>query len=119
VVLGTVAESRQAMRNLGLGAVPLAITEFGWTTSPRGNRNWAPEILRPGYILQSLGRLGHTDCNIAMTVYYTWMTPQRNPANPEDWFGIHPPGGGDSPDSRAFTAALAAARAAPASRLCG
>ncbi len=118
-VLAAVAGARRLMDSLGLAGVPIDITEFGWTTSPRGTKNWAPAALRPGYILQSLGRLGHTECDIALTVYYTWVTPGRNPNDPEDWFGIHPPGGGDSSDSRAFTSALAAARSAPASRLCG
>ena len=43
------------------------------------------------------------------------MTPERDPADPQDWFGIHPPGGGSSPDTDAFAAAIRAARA-PAAR---
>jgi hypothetical protein len=48
------------------------------------------------------------------------VTPERDPADPQDWFGINPPNGGSSPDVQAFAAAIGAARA-PASGipLCG
>jgi hypothetical protein len=50
---------------------------------------------------------------------YTWTTLDRNPANPQDWFGISPPGAGPSADTAAFTAALQAAEApAPPALLC-
>ncbi len=118
-VLAAVATARRITRTVALGGVPLDLTEFGWTTSPPGVKNWAPANLRPQYILTSLAHLGHTDCGIGATILYTWMTPERRRSDPEDWFGIHPPSGADSPDTRAFTAGLAAASAAPASRLCG
>ena len=118
-VLASVATARRITRTVGLGGVPLDLTEFGWTTSPPGVQDWAPANLRPQYILASLAHLGHTDCALGAAILYTWMTPERRRADPEDWFGIHPPSGADSPDTRAFSAGIAAARAAPASRLCG
>jgi hypothetical protein len=46
-----------------------------------------------------------------MTVLYTWVTPERDPANREDWFGINSPAGTATPDVRALTAGLRAAAA--------
>ena len=47
------------------------------------------------------------------------MTPERDPANAQDWFGIEPPDGGSGPDVTAFAAGLAKASApAPAVKLC-
>lgn len=122
VVLARVKAARATLASLGLASVPLYVTEFGWTIHPSGALSYAHEARRPGYIATSLAQLGHTDCGVAMTVIYTWVTPERNPANPQDWFGIHPPppDGGSSPDSVAFAAGLRAASAPGAqSRLCG
>jgi hypothetical protein len=109
VVAGRVSGARALLRRLGLGSVPMYVTEFGWTTSPRGALDWAPASKRPGYIAATIARLAHSDCGLAATVLYTWVTPERNPADHEDWFGINPPQGGASADVRAFTAAVAAA----------
>ncbi len=111
LVLRAVVEARLALELLGLASVPLYVTELGWTTSPPGALDYLPEQLRPGYIEQSIAALGHTGCGIAATILYTWVTPERDPADPQDWFGIHPPGGGASADTDAFAAAIRAARA--------
>ncbi len=111
VVLARVRGARRALVSLGLPNVPLYLTEFGWTVHPRGSLDFAPEALRPRYISTSIAVLGHTDCGIAAVVLYTWVTPERNPSNHEDWFGIHPPQGTSSPDTGAFAAGIRAAKA--------
>jgi hypothetical protein len=119
-VLGSVRGARRALAALGLSSAPLYVTELGWTTSPPGALDYLPERLRPAYIERTLSQLGHVDCGIAATILYTWVTPERDPADPQDWFGISPSGGGSSPDAVAFASGLRAARApAPAIRLCG
>jgi hypothetical protein len=118
-ILANVRTARGALRSLGLGAVPLYVTEFGWTTHPAGAQNWLPERLRPDYILRTLAALGHTDCGVAAALLYTWLTPERNPGDREDWFGIHPPSGGATADTTAFADALARAGApGPRIQLC-
>jgi hypothetical protein len=113
-----VRAARLAMRSDGLGSVPLYVTEIGWTTHGSGF-NFATEAERPGYISTTLSTLAHTDCGIAAVLLFAWTTTERNPANPEDWFGISPPGAGGSADTAAFTAALTAAEApAPPALLC-
>ena len=52
----------------------------------------------------TLRALGHIDCGVAMTIVYTWVTPEKKPTDGEDWFGIHSPSGAATVDSRAFTA---------------
>jgi hypothetical protein len=104
---------------LSLGSVPLYVTEFGWTTQPVGALNWLPERLRPEYISTTLAELGHTDCAVAAALLYTWVTPERNPNDPEDWFGVSPPAGGRSADIEVFAAGLRAAKQpGPLIRLC-
>jgi polysaccharide biosynthesis protein PslG len=105
-VLGSVRGARAALSAAGLANVPLYVTEFGWATSPPGGPHYLPESLRPAYIQQALTALGHLDCGIAAVLLYAWVTPQSDPSDSNDWFGIHPPGGGDTPDMRAFTQGL-------------
>jgi hypothetical protein len=105
---------------LHLGSVPLYITEFGWTTHPPGSLGFAPASSRPGYITDTVGVLGHTNCSIAAVVLYTWVTPERDRANHEDWYGIHPPQGGSSPATAAFKAGISSAtRPGPRQPVCG
>jgi hypothetical protein len=110
-VLEAVRGARLALVAQGLSSVPLYVTELGWTTRPPGALDYLPERLRPGYIERTLSQLGHVDCGIAATILYTWVTPERDPADPQDWFGISPPGGGSSPDTVAFASGVRAARA--------
>ena len=119
-VAGSVRGARAELDALGLGTVELWVTEVGWTTSPAGALDYVAERLRPGYIERTITELGHSDCGIAAVVLYTWVTPERDPADPQDWFGIHPPGGGSTADTSAFAAGIRAARAAgPTAAVCG
>jgi hypothetical protein len=120
-ILAAVKADRALLRSLGLAGVPLYVTEFGWASSPRGARDWIPPPLRPGYITTSFQVLVHSDCGIGGVILYTWVTPERDPANEYDWFGIHPPRGGESsPGTAAFAAGIAdAGRPQPPLRACG
>lgn len=103
-VIANVRAARRVLRSLGLGEVPLYVTEFGWSTHPTGGLTWAPERLRPAYISRTLVALGRLDCGVAMAVLYAWISPERKLSRRADWYGIHPPNGGNSPDVRALSA---------------
>ena len=115
VVLSKVRGARATLVALGMASVPLYVTEFGWTTDPPSAPDYAPAARRPDYITTTLTALGHLDCGLAATLLYTWVTPERNPADSQDWYGIADPNGTDpTPDTAAFSAGLRAA-AQPAS----
>jgi len=118
-VIANVRGARAALDAYGLGSVPLYVTEFGWTTSPPGSFAYLPESLRPAYIEQTLADLGHLDCGVAAVLLYAWTTPQRDPSDSGDWFGINPPNGGQAPDVQAFTQGLRAAVAPAPAISCG
>lgn len=119
-VLAHVGRARAQLRRLGLGAVPLYVTEYGWTTQPPGSLDYAPASARPGYIETTLAALGHTDCNIAAVTVFSWVTLETNPRSYADWFGLEPVRGGPSPDRSAFAAGVRAAQApGPTRALCG
>ncbi len=122
-ILAMVKADRALLGALGLAGVPLYVTEFGWVSSPPGARDWIPPSLRPGFIKMSFQGLAHSDCGIGGVILYTWVTPERDSANEYDWFGIHPPRGGENSTTtttRAFAAGIAdAARPQPPRRDCG
>jgi len=113
VVLNRVRGARAALVALGMAAVPLYVTEFGWTTQPATAINHAPASRRPADIESVLQSLGHLDCGVAATLLYTWVTPERDAANGQDWYGIANPSdpSAATADAQAFTAGLRAAAA--------
>lgn len=106
VVLAKVRQDRQVLDSAGLNSVPLYVTEFGWTIHPPSALQYLPERLRPRYISQTLTAFGHVNCGVAAVTLYTWVTPERDRADLEDWFGIHSPSGAGTPDSAAFAAGI-------------
>ena len=111
VVLARVRGARAALVTAGMGAVPLYVTEFGWTTQPAGAINHAPASRRPADIQTVLQALGHLDCGLAATLLYTWVTPERSATDGQDWYGIANPTdpGAATPGTASFAAGLRAA----------
>ncbi|MFZ1996319.1 MAG: hypothetical protein WAU75_19565, partial [Solirubrobacteraceae bacterium] len=113
VVVDRVRGARAALVSLGMGAVPLYVTEFGWTTQPPGAVGYAPASRRPADIESALATLGHLDCGLAASLLYTWVTPERTATDSQDWYGIANPAdpGVATADTQAFAAGLRAAAA--------
>jgi hypothetical protein len=111
VVVDRVRGARAALVSLGMGAVPIYVTEFGWTTQPPGAVGYAPASRRPADIEGVLDTLGHLQCGLAATLLYTWVTPERNATDGQDWYGIASPidPSAGTPDTAAFAAGLRAA----------
>jgi hypothetical protein len=107
-MLSKIRADRQTLVSLGMGSVPLYVTEFGWSTSPSTSVDYAPANVRPQYIRRAFSDLGHLHCGLAAAILYTWVTPQASASNVEDWYGIHPPGNGSgrAPATAAFASGL-------------
>jgi len=119
VVLAKIRDARAALVSLGMAAVPLYVTEFGWTTDPPGALDYVPASSRTADILTTLSALGHLNCDVAAAILYTWVTPQRDPDDSGDWFGVHSPDGGSTADTAAFAAGVRQAAApGPTEPLC-
>jgi hypothetical protein len=116
VVVSRVRGARATLVRLGMAGVPLYITEFGWTTQPPGAIAYTPAGRRPAEIDGVLTTLGHLRCGLAAALLYTWVTPQRNPADAQDWYGIANPSdpAAGTPDAAAFAAGLRGATQPPA-----
>src|SRR5215203_888724 len=103
-VIARIRDFRQTLERLGLGQVPLEITEVGWTTTKTSESDRA-EALR-----QLAERLPRSDCNIASLIPHTWLTDEQDPNNPEHWFGIYNPDATPKPSGSAYTTAVHRAR---------
>jgi hypothetical protein len=113
VVLDRLRGARAALVSAGLGAVPLYVTEFGWTTQPATAVNSTPASRRPTEIETVLTNLGHLDCGLAAALLYTWVSPEHDATDGQDWYGIANPSDptAATPDTQAFVAGLRAAAA--------
>ena len=110
---------RQRLDGLGETAVPIRVTELGWPTSGA-----APITLGESDRAASLelvtDALARSDCRIEAVVPYTWMTPERDPAVAEDWYGLRHADGSATASGDAFDRVVARWSAQPvddASRL--
>jgi hypothetical protein len=115
-VMAKIRDFRQTLERLGLGQAPLEITEVGWTTTT------TTESQRAEALRQLAEQLPRSDCNIASLIPHTWLTAERDPNNPEDWFGIYNRDATPKPSGAAYTTAVHQARSrprAPGLRLCG
>lgn len=103
-VLSEVGAVRAALDALGEHEVPLWITEVGWTTNPPTADRYAPDPVRAKWLAQVTAtlRAAGRACGIAAVIPYTWVTPQRNVADREDWYGIYDPSGHDTTTSLAY-----------------
>jgi hypothetical protein len=99
-VIARIRDFRQTLERLDLGQVPLEITEVGWTTTATSERHRA-EALR-----QLAEQLPRSDCNIASFIPHTWLTAERDPNNPEDWFGIYNADATPKPSGSAYITAV-------------
>ena len=113
-VMDVIVSIRQTLRSLGAGGVPIAATELGW---PRPNQSpnaafAIPDATRAGDIGLISDALPVSDCNVDRLLMFTWTTPEANPVEQEDWFGlVHPDG---APTAAAGALAAASLRELPA-----
>jgi polysaccharide biosynthesis protein PslG len=118
VALGRVREGRDVLRLLRMNGVPLYATEFGWTTRLPGALDYVPAPRRPRYIIRTLAELDHMRCGLAAAVIYTWYSPQQDPSDSQQWYGLTGPTSTDSSSTAAFTSAIRAATAAGGAAPC-
>jgi hypothetical protein len=120
VAFNRIKGARMTLTGLGMPSVPLYVTEFGWTTTPPGALDYVPASARPSYISSTVAALGHLDCGVVAATIYTWYSPEQNPADSQQWYGIDGLSGQPTPDSDAFEQGIRRAQApAPTFKLCG
>jgi hypothetical protein len=106
LMIAEVKEVRRTLESLGEGGVPIHLTEVGWPT--RGHFPFVmSEETRAASLEKVADWFARSDCGVEAVVPYTWTTPERNPAQSEDWYGIRRPDGSPTPTSDAFERVVA------------
>jgi hypothetical protein len=109
VAFDRVRTARGALRLLGMAGVPLYATEFGWTTQRPGALDYVPAAIRPSYITRTLGEFAHRRCGLANALIYTWYSPEQDPGDSQQWYGLSGRSAEGTPATAAFADALRAA----------
>lgn len=119
-VLAIVRDYRAELDGLGEAALPLYVTEYGWSTSPPAAPTYASPAERGPFIGQVAAALLRSDCRVRMVVFYAWLTARQKLTSADDWYGIAAADGGPTPATRSVArAASALSDQAPRStRLC-
>ena len=99
-VLDQIAQFRDTLTGLGLGHVPLEITEIGWTTTE------TPERRRASYLRRLAEDLPGADCNVTSLIPHTWLSAEQDSADREQWFGISNGDGSLKPSGAAYLGAV-------------
>ena len=114
-VIAGVAEFRRIIDAAGLAGVPLSWNEVGWPTAGEGGFPPTPEAERAILIGEVTAAAAEVGCGIVSFAPHTWVTPELDGADPEDWFGIADPETGEPyPSALAYRDALVAASPGPA-----
>lgn len=90
-VIAGVVEFRREIDAAGLPGVPLSWNEVGWPTAGDGGLPATPEAERAELIGAATAAAGRIGCGIVSFAPHTWVTPEVDPSDPEDWFGIADP----------------------------
>ena len=106
-VLAEVRRLRRTLEEVGDPDAPIHLTELGWVTNPPGAALYQPEEQRAQSLEAAVRALAWSDCGLGTVIPYTWTTPESNPDDIEDWYGIYHPGGAPSPTSEAYTRVVA------------
>jgi hypothetical protein len=89
------------------------VTEVGW---PRPNESPTaafslPDETRAGAVALAVDALRASDCGVSAVQLFTWTSPERDPLEQEDWFGLVHPDGSPTAATRSTASTSASARA--------
>jgi hypothetical protein len=102
--ISTMVDLRNWLTYLGLGAVPIEVTEVGWTTS---GADWAVTDTQRAANLQALLAAAAQQPGVSRLLVHTWSSREQWPTVSEDWYGLFHPDGTPSASGTAFAQALA------------
>lgn len=103
-VYANVAGFRRALDEMAGPGIPLQLTEIGWTTTD------VSEAKRAEYIAELALTLTRSDCGIESFVPYSWIGPELDANDREQWFGMVRENGSLKPSGVAYAAAANAMR---------
>jgi hypothetical protein len=107
--LAQVDQARTALDAQGDVNTPLDVTEFGWPTNGLSQLTFVPvlsDAARAVLMSNVTDAVARSDCGIERITPYAWLTPEQDPLEPEDWFGIEQTDGQPTLTSEAYSRTL-------------
>lgn len=102
---------RSTLDENGFRGIPLSVNEVGWHTAGPPNSGSVAEPQRAGLLSALTAVVATSACNVVDFAPHTWITPEANPIDAEDWFGLADPLRGDPYlATRGYAAAVASTR---------
>lgn len=106
-VVEEVRRLRRTLEEVGDPHAPIHITELGWVTNPPSSSlHWSDEE-RARNLEAAVRALTWSDCGVESVIPYTWTTPEQNPDDMEDWYGMTHPDGTPSATAQAYARVVA------------
>ena len=101
---------RRVVNAHGGSAIPIWITEIGWSTAPRADG--AVDDASQAAYTRELSELlrGRWRRTAEGVLWYAFSTPEASPSRREDWFGLVHPDGAPKPAWRGLVAEMAGRR---------
>ena len=101
--LARLAWFRTQLRDGGIAdAKPMLVNEIGWATM--GGPAPVGEPDRTDAYSRMTVDFARTNCNVSGIMAHTWVSPEQNPQDPEDWYGIADPNSAQPyPSALAYT----------------
>jgi hypothetical protein len=94
-VLGALSGFRKALDAAGLSDAPMTADEVGWHTRGALGLPPVPEDDRAEYFLIVTPAIARSGCDVIGIAAHTWVTQERRPSYPEDWYGMADPRTGE------------------------
>jgi hypothetical protein len=94
-VLQALRGFRKALDASGLSDAPMTADEVGWHTRGALGLPPVPEEKRAEYFRIVTPAIARSDCDVIGIAAHTWVTPERRPSYPEDWYGMADPRTGE------------------------
>jgi hypothetical protein len=95
-VYALIAGFRRSLDATAGPGVPIEVTEIGWTTAD------TPEQRRAAYLRELAETLPRSDCGVERLEAYSWVGPERDAGDREQWFGIANPDGTNKASAEAY-----------------
>ena len=79
---------RRIVDATALRGKPFSANEFGWTTSGREGPVVGSERVRASFVAEATVALASVECGVVAIALHTWTSPESDPRNAEDWYGV-------------------------------